>query len=44
MTIDETFVKSIDIETPEKPIIQTGEEARKWLQNNSLNNKNILKN
>ncbi|MFJ8460811.1 hypothetical protein ACIQ57_16955 [Lysinibacillus xylanilyticus] len=36
--IGETFIKSINIGTPEKPIIQTDEEARKLLQNNSLNN------
>lgn len=36
--IGETFIKSINIGTLEKPIIQTGEEVRKWLQSNGLNN------
>ncbi|MFT9820052.1 pentapeptide repeat-containing protein [Lysinibacillus sp. NPDC056185] len=36
--IEEAFIKSINIGTQEKPIILTGEEAKKWLQNNSLNN------
>ncbi|WP_078552220.1 pentapeptide repeat-containing protein [Bacillus alkalicellulosilyticus] len=36
--IEEAFIKSINIGTAEKPIILMGEEARKWLQNKSLNN------
>ncbi|MED4532572.1 pentapeptide repeat-containing protein [Metabacillus fastidiosus] len=36
--IEEAFIKSINIGTPEKPIILTDKEARKWLQNKSLNN------
>ena len=35
--LEEAFIRSINIGTPEKPIILTGEEAKKWLQNNSLN-------
>nr|WP_276523214.1 pentapeptide repeat-containing protein [Lysinibacillus fusiformis] len=36
--IEEAFIKSINIGTAEKPIILMGEEARKWIQNKSLNN------
>ncbi|WP_427108144.1 pentapeptide repeat-containing protein [Lysinibacillus xylanilyticus] len=36
--IEEAFIKSINIGTPEKPIILMDEEARKWLQNKSLSN------
>ncbi|WP_232699734.1 pentapeptide repeat-containing protein [Brevibacillus daliensis] len=34
--IEEAFIKSINIGTPEQPNILVGEEARKWLQDNSL--------
>lgn len=36
--IEEAFIKSINIGTPEQPVILKGEEAKKWLQENSLNN------
>lgn len=32
--LDEAFIKSINIGTPEQPKILVGEEARKWLQDN----------
>jgi len=35
--LEEAFIKSINIGTPEEPIILTGKEARKWIQNHSLN-------
>lgn len=34
--IEEAFIKSINIGTPEQPIILGGEDARKWLQDNSF--------
>ncbi|WP_028558684.1 pentapeptide repeat-containing protein [Paenibacillus pinihumi] len=36
--LEEAFIKSINIGTPEQPNILVGEEARKWLQDNSLSN------
>lgn len=36
--IEEAFIKSINIGSPEHPIILTDEEARKWLLNKSMNN------
>jgi uncharacterized protein YjbI with pentapeptide repeats len=33
--IEEAFIKSINIGTPEQPVILISEEARKWLQDNS---------
>ncbi|MEK4171384.1 pentapeptide repeat-containing protein [Lysinibacillus sp. FSL L8-0312] len=38
--IEEAFIKSINIGTPEKPIMLMGKEARIWIQNNSLNKLN----
>ncbi len=35
--LEEAFIKSINIGTPESPNILVGEEARQWLQNNSSN-------
>ncbi|WCH46218.1 pentapeptide repeat-containing protein [Lysinibacillus sp. OF-1] len=38
--IEEALIKSINIGTPEKPIMLMGKEARIWIQNNSLNKLN----
>ncbi|WP_042473862.1 pentapeptide repeat-containing protein [Bacillus ndiopicus] len=35
--IEEAFIKSINIGTPEKPIILVKEEALEWMQNKALN-------
>lgn len=39
--IEEAFIKSINIGTSEQQVILIGEEAKKWLKDNSLNNKDI---
>jgi uncharacterized protein YjbI with pentapeptide repeats len=36
--LGEAFIKSINIGTPEHPIILLGTEAKQWLQFKSLNN------
>lgn len=36
--LEEAFIKIINIGTPEQPNILIGEEARKWLLDNSLRN------